>query len=390
MGYMGLPMACLIADAGYQVIGVDISERKITELSNGRLPLGEDEPGFKNLFQRVFSSGRLTFSNKPVPADIFVVAVPTDQREERIDLSCVTSAVSSLVPVLEDENLVIVESTIKPGTADTIVTEIVNQSGKRVHVAHCPERAVPGNTLWELINNDRIVGGVTITATRMARRFYSSFVKGRVLETCARTAECAKLMENTFRDVNIALANEFDQILAELGVPTAEAIALANCHPRVNILSPGPGVGGHCIPVDPYFLVEDCEAGDLVRRARKINHNRPKLLLDSLCERDLLGKRVVVAGVAYKPGVDDARESPAWDVVRILEDRGFEVRCSDPFVQSSWYRPLEALDQLEAWADTILIVTEHQEYKDFVSSKKLLLSEALAKQNLAQAQRQAA
>jgi len=376
LGYMGLPMACLVASAGYTVTGVDVNPARIEMLRRGECPF--DEPGLKEFVENALKSGRLTFSTKPVKSDIFIVAVPTNEKDHRIDLRHVESASRSVAEVVEDGNLVIIESTIKPGTCHALSESIFKETKKQVHLVHCPERAIPGNTMYEIQYNDRIIGGLTPWATKRAVDFYSTFIKGEIFPSSARAAECAKLVENTFRDVNIALANEFDEIMSEHGVDVDEVITLANRHPRVNVLRPGPGVGGHCIAVDPWFLVEDAKTGDMVRLARSINDARPERLCQEILSKRKIGNKVAVLGIAYKPDVDDARETPALKVVEFFEQRGYEVKCADPYV-TEWVRPLSPQSEVVGWADTVLIVTEHGVYaKDDTLKKSLRVSKVLA------------
>lgn len=376
LGYMGLPMACLVASAGYNVTGVDVNPQRLEMLRRGECPF--DEPGLREFVENALKSGRLQFSSKPVKSDIFIVAVPTNEKDHRIDLRHVESASRSVAEVVEDGNLVIIESTIKPGTCHSLAETVFKAVKKQVHLVHCPERAIPGNTMYEIQYNDRIIGGLTPWATKKAVDFYSSFIKGEIFASTARAAECAKLVENTFRDVNIALANEFDQIMSEHGVDIDEVITLANRHPRVNVLRPGPGVGGHCIAVDPWFLVEDAQSGEMVRLARKINDERPERLCRELLAKKKIGKKVGVLGISYKPDVDDARETPALKVVEFFEQQGYEVKCSDPYV-TEWVRPISPQAEVMEWADTLLIVTEHGVYsKDEAFKRCLRVSKMLS------------
>ena len=260
---------------------------------------------------------------------------------------------------------VIVESTISPQTS-LAVEQRFAEKGLKIDVVHCPERAIPGQTLHELVNNDRIIGASNEAAQQKVKRIYQSFVNGEVFLTDLTTAECIKLVENTSRDVGIAFANELAEICHELNVDVYEVIRLANRHPRVNVLTPGPGVGGHCIPIDPWFLVESTQSGDFVRLARKINDDRPKLVADKAIEqlKKADGTKIGILGVAYKANVDDCRETPADAILERLKEQGIEVKYHDPYVPA-WSCPrVESLSDLEQWADLVMLVTDHTCYSD--------------------------
>lgn len=367
LGYIGLPMACLLADAGHEVVGVDIDEEKVELLRSGELPF--DEPGLPELFERV--KDRMRFVTKPEPADAFIVAVPTpfDPETKASDLRYVKSAVESIVPVLEDGNLVVIESTVTPGTTDGLVRKILNRSGRKYYLAHAPERAIPGKTLYEMVHNDRVIGGINAESTKRAVDLYRTFVKGQILETDATTAELVKLMENTYRDVNIALANEFALIAEELGVNVWEAIELANHHPRVNIHRPGPGVGGHCISVDPWFLTEVTHHARMIYLAREINDSMPKHVLSLLKRAGITSGTVAVLGVAYKGNVDDTRETPALKFIKLAENAGLNVKVHDPHVKEFEY-PLLPLKDAVRDADAIVVITNHDVFRK-IDPKKL-------------------
>ena len=372
LGYMGLPMAAILACVGHEVSGIDINEVKI-DLINCGGPVFEEQ-GLHDLVAKAMASGRFKASTKFIQkSQYYIVSVPTPSIDNKCDLTYVTKACESLAEFVDNDSVVIVESTIRPGTMEDVVRPIFKRRGKRVHLVHCPERAIPGNTLHELIFNDRLVGGVDKQSTQLAMELYKSFCKGVVHETTAKVAEASKLMENTFRDVNIALANEFDEVLSEYGIDSREAIRLANKHPRVNILQPGPGVGGHCIAVDPWFLVEETKAGNLIRTARKINDERPMKVASQVLEMTRkFGKNVVVLGVAYKKNVDDARETPALKVVENLLSHGLNVKIHDPFVKE-WDHQLSPFDEVKSWGDVYVLVTDHDFYKSFDFNKERML-----------------
>lgn len=371
LGYMGLPMACLLSNAGHSVVGVDINPEKVQMINKGVCPF--DEMGMQDVLNTAIGNSFKAFTT-PNKADVFVVSVPTPEKNNKCDLKQVKLACESILPFLEDGDLVIIESTIKPGTCTLIMDEVFSKSGKNILLAHCPERAIPGNTIHELIYNDRLVGGLNSKATDLAYEIYQSFSKGSVYKTDATTAECCKLMENTYRDVNIALANEMDLILKDYGVDPWEAIELANKHPRVNILSPGPGVGGHCIAIDPWFFTEDSDKGKLIPLAREINNSRPKYYVDlikNIASKNNL-KNVGILGVAYKKNVDDARETPTKYILEGLLSAGLNVRVSDPYVKT-WDFNLTELNQTITKSDIIILITDHDIFKNINIENKILI-----------------
>jgi len=343
LGYIGLPTAAVIADHGAHVIGVDVNEGLTTRINAGQCPIVES--GLPELLAKVVAEKRLVANTKPRRGDVFVIAVPTPfEGGFKPDLSYVEAAARSIAPVLERGNLVIVESTIPIGATEQVgrwlgqarpdlMFSRRGQSGGQVAdvlVAHCPERILPGQMLHELVNNDRVIGGVCPTSAERAREFYKLFVKGECVVTDSRTAELCKLTENAYRDVNIAFANELSLICEDSDVNVWELIQLANRHPRVDILKPGPGVGGHCIAVDPWFIVS--ALGDktrLIREARWINSSRPRYVVRKVLERvtDNGAKSIACFGLSYKANIDDFRESPAVEVVELLAK---ELQFSSP------------------------------------------------------------
>lgn len=382
LGYIGFPTACVMAQAGHEVLGVDINQALIDKVKTGGLHI-VNEDGLEALAQSVMQSGRLRVSTSPEPADVYIIAVPTPFRqhahtgslrvelerpetEYQADLAYVASATRAIAQVVAPGNLVVVESTVPPHTTDGVVLSALTEAGvdtSRLLFAHAPERVLPGNIVHELVYNNRIVGGMTPEAGRAAAEFYRTFVKGQVVLTDATTAELVKLMENTFRDVNIALANEFARVCEHLGVDVWEAIALANLHPRVNFLRPGPGVGGHCIAVDPYFVVEAApELTRLIQAARKVNRRMPLHVMELYAEltRGHLVRKVVVLGASYKANVGDDRESPALEVAHLLAETGVEVAVHDPYVEA--YNV--DLDRLFEQADAVLLLTDHKVYQE--------------------------
>lgn len=340
LGYIGLPTASLLATKGYEVHGVDVSERVVNTISQGNIHIRE--PDLDILVKSAVQSKRLTASLKPTEADIFIIAVPTPFKDDHVpDVSYVEAASRSIAPYLKPGNLVILESTSPVGTTEQVAGWIAEErsdlelpkrgyqadkpGSNRVHVAHCPERVLPGHILRELVENDRIVGGVDEASTQVAADFYHTFVSGEVLETECRTAELAKLSENTFRDVNIAFANELSMVCEKLDIDVWQLIKLANHHPRVNILNPGPGVGGHCIAVDPWFVIHSApETTKMIRAAREVNVAKPAYVVERVKAKAKRFKEPTIAcfGLAYKPDVDDLRESPAVEVMGALAKWG--------------------------------------------------------------------
>ena len=337
LGYIGLPTASTFATHGLQVIGVDVNPLVVETLREGNLHI--QEPGLRTLVQAAIRSGNLVIARQPEPADAFIIAVPTPfYDDKRADLSYVISAAESIVPHLKTGDLVILESTSPPLTTAKIVAPILERSGLKAGVdfflAYSPERVLPGQILRELVENARVIGGINLASAQEGRALYSVFVRGQIFVTDSTTAEMVKLIENTYRDVNIAIANEFSRLADRFGVDVWEAIAIANHHPRVRILNPGPGVGGHCISVDPWFLVEAApDITPLIRTARIVNDAQPHFVLDLVRKavgNDLAGKRVAALGLSYKPDVDDLRESPAIEVAHLLVEAGCQVWAFEP------------------------------------------------------------
>lgn len=383
MGYIGLPTAAMFATHGYQVTGVDVNAQTVEILNRGEIHI--EEPGLENVVRNAIASGHLVVREKPVPADVFILAVPTPiggggvvssgapRAIPHAQMSYVRAATESIVPQLKKGDLVILESTSPPETTAKIVVPILESSGLKVgedlFVAHCPERVLPGRILEELVENDRVIGGITPESAQMAKELYSAFVQGPIFLTDATTAEMVKLMENTYRDVNIALANELAQVAEKVGIDVWEAIELANRHPRVGLHKPGPGVGGHCIAVDPWFIAAAApELTPLLQTARQINDAMPAHVVE-LVKRAVEGiEQPVIAclGLAYKSDVDDIRESPSIEVVKLLE-KDFEVRSYDSHVPITEKSPASHVDSLEAavkGADCVVLLTDHKEFRE--------------------------
>jgi len=374
LGYIGLPTASLLATRGHQVLGIDVSKAVVDTINHGDIHIVE--PELDVLVRSAVHSGNLRASLEPQAAEVFIIAVPTPFEEgHQPDLSYVRSATRALSGALKAGDLVILESTSPVGTTEEVARivaderpDLVNEGGLAVHVAHCPERVLPGRILLELVENDRIVGGIDAASTERAAAFYETFVRGEVIRTDSRTAELAKLSENSFRDVNIAFANELSTICSELGINVWELIRLANRHPRVQILTPGPGVGGHCLAVDPWFIVSSApEQARLIRTAREVNDSKTGWVVRRVLDKADRFKRPVVAclGLAYKPDIDDLRESPALEVTRALaETLGAEqVLAVEPNCHSVEGLTLHRLeDALEA-ADIVVVLVSHRPFK---------------------------
>jgi UDP-N-acetyl-D-mannosaminuronic acid dehydrogenase len=372
LGYIGLPTGSMFALAGKDVIGVDPSPRVQAELRAGRAPV--EEPELQTLVAAATNSGRLRVQTCPAPADAFIIAVPTplDALTKRADLTYVEQAAHEIAPLLRRGNLVVLESTVPPGTTRDVLAPILAQSGlqpgRDIFVAHCPERVLPGRILVELEQNDRLAGGLTPACAEHAADLYSAFVKGAIMRTDATTAEMVKVMENTFRDVNVALANEFSLVAERIGVDVWEAIRLANHHPRVNVLRPGPGVGGHCIAVDPWFLVGAApEVTPLIRASREVNDAMPEHVLERLASLVSPPDPVALLGVTYKSEVDDIRESPALRVAELAVERGYDVRLCDPHVMPDTPglpAPVLPIEQALRDAHVVVLLVDHRAFKD--------------------------
>ena len=371
LGYIGLPTASTFANSGLKVTGVDVNPRVVAGLRNGELHI--EEPGLRTLVQAALASGNLRIAGQPEPADAFLIAVPTPVLpDKRADLSAVMAAAESIGPHLRRTNLVVLESTSPPRTTVDVIVPILERSGLRAgadfHLAYSPERVLPGQILRELVENARVIGGIDRASAEAGRELYAAFVRGEIVLTDATTAEMVKLMENTYRDVNIAAANEFSRLADRFGVDVWEAIAIANRHPRVDILRPGPGVGGHCISVDPWFLVEAApEITPLIRQARMVNDSQPAhaVRLIETALGGLRGRTIAALGLAYKPDVDDLRESPAIEVARLLAEGGARVASFEPFALAARVpgcTPADSLDAALRQAEAVVLLVDHRAF----------------------------
>lgn len=383
LGYIGLPTAAVLASRGIRVLGVDVNAHAVNTINSGRVHIVE--PDLDALVSDVVRQGQLRAAAQPEASDAFVLAVPTPFRDGHVpDLSYVEAAARSIAPVLRPGNLVILESTSPVGATEQMARWLAEsrpdlsfpqQAGEaaQIQVAHCPERVLPGKVLAELVENDRVVGGMTPRCAQRAAELYRTFVKGECLITNARTAEMCKLTENSFRDVNIAFANELSLICDELGINVWELIRLANHHPRVNILQPGPGVGGHCIAVDPWFIVSSSPRhARLIRTAREVNDGKPHFVAGRIAEAAAGKKRPVIAclGLAFKPDIDDLRESPAVEIVKMLaSERVGELLVVEPHVEQLPPElvalpgiSLVSVDQALQRADVVAMLVNHRAF----------------------------
>ena len=369
LGYIGLPTASLLATKGYKVRGVDISQSIVDTINNGEIHIAE--PDLDILVKSAVQSGNLHASLEPNDADIFIIAVPTPFKDgKQPDLSHVEDAARKISPYLKNGGLVILESTCPVGTTEERVAHIFKQDrhklGEEVFVAYCPERVLPGRILSELVENDRIVGGIDKLSTEHAMAFYKTFIQGEVLATDSRTAELAKVAENSFRDVNIAFANELSLICHEEGIDVWELIELANRHPRVDILKPGPGVGGHCIAVDPWFIVaRNPDQANLIRTAREVNDGKPGWVVEKVKSSAANFKRPVIAclGLAFKADIDDLRESPALDIVTQLKNQNVgEILVCEPNIDNHDNFDLVSLEDAIPKADIVLVLVNHKQF----------------------------
>ncbi len=384
LGYIGLPTASLLANRGYQVHGVDVVQATVDIINQGKIHIVE--PDLDTFVQSAVNSGKLVASTTAAEADVFIVAVPTPFKENHVpNIDYIVSATKGLAPFVKEGNIVILESTSPVGTTD-IMEQTLKDAGvdtTHIHFAHCPERVLPGRIMHELVANDRIVGGTTEVATRLTAEFYRNFVTGAVLETDARTAEMAKLTENSFRDVNIAFANELSMLSGKFGIDVWELIDLANRHPRVNILQPGCGVGGHCIAVDPWFIV-DAAKGDakIIKTAREVNDYKTEWVIEKVKNAALEfekahGKKAKVAcmGLAFKPDIDDLRESPALYIAQRLQADDVEVLAVEPNIASHPDFNVVEYKEAVASADIVVFLVAHKEFLDLeVQEPKVELS----------------
>lgn len=394
LGYIGLPTAALLANRGYEVHGVDVVQSTVDTINQGKIHIVE--PELDTFVRSAVNSGKLRASLTPSQADVFIIAVPTPFHEGYVpNVDYVVSATKAIASYVKEGDIVILESTSPVGTTELVAKtlaelrpELFDNSTSNIHeipqergqnsklfIAHCPERVLPGHIMRELVENDRIVGGITPEATAKTVEFYETFVSGAVLSTDARTAEMAKLTENSFRDTNIAFANELSMLCDKFDINVWELISLANRHPRVNILNPGAGVGGHCIAVDPWFIVHaGGETAKMIRTAREVNNYKTEWVIEKIKNAALTfesqnGRKAKVAcmGLAFKPDIDDLRESPALYISKRLSEELEDVVCVEPNIDNSQFSILNSqlvsLDTALAESDLQVFLVAHKEFK---------------------------
>jgi UDP-N-acetyl-D-mannosaminuronic acid dehydrogenase len=365
LGYIGLPTACYLAKAGYKVIGVDTNEKIIQTLKKGKAPF--EEPGLQTLLNKGFKN--FEFSITPKPADIFIISVPTPiTKAKNPNLSYIKRATKSIAKLIDHNNLVIVESTITPGCSEKIILPILKREHPdyRIFLAHAPERAIPGRTLTEMVENDRIIGGIDKDSAELAKDLYSTFVMGKIHLTDTTTAETVKLLENTYRDINIAFANEIAKLCDRIGINVWEAIKIANLHPRVNIHLPGPGVGGHCISVDPWFLMrKDGVGNEIIKLSRIINDSMPNYIIKCVSKmlKDIKTPTITILGAAYKANVDDWRETPALKIIELAKNKKWKVKVHDPLLKDFPYEIEKDFKKATQDSDCLLILADHSFYQ---------------------------
>jgi len=394
LGYIGLPTAATFASRGIKVIGVDVNQKAVDIINRGEIHI--IEPDLDIVVRSVVQSGNLRATTTPEPADAFIVAVPTPFKDDKQpDLKYIESAAKAIAPVLRKGNLVILESTSPVGATEQMAAWLAEarpdlsfpqQAGEAsdIRVAHCPERVLPGKVLVELVNNDRVVGGMTKKCSEASVQLYKLFVQGECVVTSARTAEMCKLTENSFRDVNIAFANELSMICDKLDINVWELIRLANRHPRVNILQPGPGVGGHCIAVDPWFIVASApDEARLISTARQVNDHKPEWVIEKILQSaKYLSKekvKITCLGLAFKANIDDTRESPAIEIVnKLAQHQMLQVVAVEPNLKVrpvDLYEDVEFSDSIDAarTSDLIVVLVDHS---NFIDVRDLLANHA--------------
>lgn len=368
LGYIGLPTSAMFASHGCKVYGVDVNPNVVNALNKGEIII--EEPYLDLLVHAAVTANNLEASLTPKEADVFIIAVPTPMTAEKTaDMSYVEAATRAIVPYLKKGNIVILESTSPVGTTDDLIVPILEETGlvagEDFLVGHSPERVLPGQILMELVNNNRIIGGVNDASSKAIKSLYSVFVKGEMYCTTARVAEMTKLMENTYRDVNIALANELAIISEKIGIDAWEVIKYANKHPRVNIMQPGPGVGGHCLAVDPWFIVENVpEEARIIKLARQINDQMPYRVHDNIVDMLPDGGTIAMLGVTYKPNVDDVRESPVLELIDLIKaNPNYRIKVYDPYVKLD-ESYCSTFNDAVSDADLIVLAVNHDVFKN--------------------------
>jgi UDP-N-acetyl-D-mannosaminuronic acid dehydrogenase len=381
-GYVGLPAALMWAQSGLEVVGVDINENIVRAINQKTLLLNESE--LNELLASPDVQRNLIAQTAPCEGDVFVIAVPTPVHplKKVADLACVRDALHSIAPFLKPGNLVIIESTIPPLTTRDFARPLLEElTGLRVPedilLTHCPERILPGDIFHEIVHNDRLIGGLNEASGQASLEIYQAFVKGQLFLTDDLSAELSKLFENTYRDVNIALANEISLICEDLGADVHKVIGFANRHPRVNILNPGIGVGGHCIPVDPWFLKEVAPYNArIITTARLINDEMPRRMAEKIRKavNNVKNPKIVALGATYKRNCEDIRESPAVEIVHLLKDEGYNITHFDPLVEKMQYASIE---EIVKGADLIVVLVRHNQISQELKEKETIILNAM-------------
>ena len=369
MGYIGLPTATMFSCYGHKVIGVDVNEKVVNNINKGKIII--EEPNLEELVEDVVKKGNLIASISPKESDVFIISVPTPIKDDKTsDMSYVISATKSIVKYLKEGNIVVLESTSPVGTTEEVVKPIIEESGLKVGrdimLGYCPERVIPGKIIYELKNNDRVIGGIDKKSAEEIRKIYKTIVDGNIYLTDCKTAELCKLMENTYRDVNIALSNELLLICDKLNINVWEVIEYSNKHPRVNLHTPGPGVGGPCLAVDPWFIIEkEPELSNIIKSSRLLNDSMPEYVynkIDKILQKDK-SKKITILGITYKANTDDMRESPIIKLIDKLLKNNYNVKVFDPYIKDF---QINCQSILEACKDSDLLIlgVNHDYFKN--------------------------
>lgn len=369
LGYIGLPTATMFSCYGHKVIGVDVNEKVVNNINKGKIII--EEPNLEELVEDVVKKGNLIASISPKESDVFIISVPTPIKDDKTsDMSYVISATKSIVKYLKEGNIVVLESTSPVGTTEEVVKPIIEESGLKVGrdimLGYCPERVIPGKIIYELKNNDRVIGGIDKKSAEEIRKIYKTIVDGNIYLTDCKTAELCKLMENTYRDVNIALSNELLLICDKLNINVWEVIEYSNKHPRVNLHTPGPGVGGHCLAVDPWFIIEkEPELSNIIKSSRLLNDSMPEYVynkIDKILQKDK-SKKITILGITYKANTDDMRESPIIKLIDKLLKNNYNVKVFDPYIKDF---QINCQSILEACKDSDLLIlgVNHDYFKN--------------------------
>ena len=383
LGYIGLPTAALLANKNFNVVGVDVNEKIVSNLNNGKIHIAE--AGLDSFVQSALSTGYLKAFTKAQLSDVYIICVPTpfhaNDNTPKPNIDYVLSATKSIAPLIKSGDLIILESTSPVGTTEKIKQTLIDfgVNLKDVHIAYCPERVLPGKIMIEITENDRVIGGLSSISTKVVADFYRMFVNGNIFETDAKIAEMCKLTENSFRDLNVAFANELSMICDKQGINVWNLIELANKHPRVNILQPGTGVGGHCIAVDPWFIIsQNIENTKLIRSAREVNNYKTKWVIEKIKNNATkhflktgVRPKIACLGLAFKPDIDDLRESKALEVAETLLLEGYEINVVEPNIKSHKNFSLVNLSDAIEKSDIICVLVRHREFLNLEIKKKL-------------------